>query len=223
MDFVKAIFTRKTPEQRMKEHKRGLDRTCRELDRERVKLECAEKKLIIEMKKAANQNQIAAVRIMAQDLVRSRRYSQRFRAMKAQLQAVSLRMTTMQSTAQLSQAMSQVTRAMHQMNSQVNLTGMQNTMREFDRQNQMMCMKEEIISDQMDLEEEEDDDEDQSDLEVRKVLDELCLGIGEKIRVTTKPTPTTVTPTTSATEEEDEEADRQLMVRFNALKAESSE
>lgn len=49
----------------LRENKRMITRAVRELDRERVSLEREEKRLTIEIKKAAKQQQMTAVKIMA--------------------------------------------------------------------------------------------------------------------------------------------------------------
>lgn len=56
----------------MRENKRMITRAIRELDRERVNLERNEKKLIMDIKKYAKENQMGAVKTMAKDLVRTR-------------------------------------------------------------------------------------------------------------------------------------------------------
>lgn len=76
----------------MREYKRSIDRTIRELEREKRTMEQQEKKLIADMKRMAKQNQMDAVKIMAKDLVRTRRYQTKFVNMRAQLQAVGLRL-----------------------------------------------------------------------------------------------------------------------------------
>jgi charged multivesicular body protein 2A len=58
---------------------------------------------------------------MAKDLVRTRRYIQKFYAMRTQLQAVSLRIQTLRSNQQMGEAMKGATRAMGLMNRQMNL------------------------------------------------------------------------------------------------------
>ena len=63
----------------------------RELDRERTTLQRQEKKIIADCKRAAKDGQMGAARVMAKDLVRTRKYIQKFYQMRAQLQAVSLR------------------------------------------------------------------------------------------------------------------------------------
>lgn len=57
-----------------------------------------------------------AVKIMAQDLVRTRRYVKKFMLMKANIQAVSLKIQTLKSQNTMGQAMKGVTRAMQNMN-----------------------------------------------------------------------------------------------------------
>lgn len=80
-----------TPAERLRKHQRALEKTQRELDRERTKLENQEKKLVQEIKKNAKAGQMGAVKVQAKDLVRTRRYIQKFYQMRTQLQAISLR------------------------------------------------------------------------------------------------------------------------------------
>lgn len=56
-----------------------------------MKLENQEKKLISEIKKSAKNGQMGACKIQAKDLVRTRRYIEKFYSMRTQLQAISLR------------------------------------------------------------------------------------------------------------------------------------
>lgn len=62
-----------TPQERLRKHQRALEKTMRELDRERIKLENQEKKTIAEIKKNAKNGQMGAAKIGAKDLVRTRR------------------------------------------------------------------------------------------------------------------------------------------------------
>lgn len=59
---------------------------------------------------------------MAKDLVRTRRYTKKFMLMKANIQAVSLKIQTLRSQNTMAQAMKGVTRAMQSMNKWVSLT-----------------------------------------------------------------------------------------------------
>ena len=55
MDF---LFGRKTPAELLKQNQRALTKAQRDLDRERVKLEQQEKKLIVDIKKNAKLGQM---------------------------------------------------------------------------------------------------------------------------------------------------------------------
>lgn len=216
MSFITNLFKRKSPEEQMKEYKRGLDRTCRDLERERNKLLTQEKRLVSEMRKMAKQDQVDSVKIMAKDLVRTRKHASKFYRMKTQIQAVSLRLQTMSSTAQMSRAMAGVTRAMQGMNAQMNIPAMQQVMREFERQNEVMGMKEEMMGDAID--EVMDDDgieEEETELEIAKVMDEVGLDFKNKVGVTDSALPSAAKPVAA---DEDAEEDKALEARLAALK-----
>lgn len=96
---------KKTPEELLRENQRTLNKAIRELDRERVKMEQQEKKLIADIKKMAKDNQLDSVKIMAKDLVRTRKYIKKFILMKANIQAVSLKVQTLRSQNAMASAM----------------------------------------------------------------------------------------------------------------------
>lgn len=106
----------------------------RDLERERVGLERQEKQLTADIRKHANAGQMDVAQIMAKDLVRTRRHIQKFHKLKGHLQAVSLRLQTLQSNAAMAQAMRGVTKAMMSMNRQMNIPQMQKIMMEFEKQ-----------------------------------------------------------------------------------------
>lgn len=66
----------------LRENKRMINRAVRELEREKVGLEREEKRLTMEIKKAARENQMSAVRVMAKDLVRTRQHITKFIEMR---------------------------------------------------------------------------------------------------------------------------------------------
>ncbi|XP_037133871.1 charged multivesicular body protein 2a [Syngnathus acus] len=179
MEFL--FGKRKTPEEMLKQNQRALNRAMRELDRERSKLEQQEKKIIADIKKMAKQGQMDSVNIMAKDLVRTRRYVKKFIMMKANIQAVSLKIQTLKSNNSMTQAMKGVTKAMATMNRQLKLPQIQKIMMDFERQSEMMDMKEEMMSDAIDDVLGDEDDEDESDAIVSQVLDELGLNLNDEL------------------------------------------
>merc|ERR1719500_2673195 len=93
----------------------------------------------------AKAGQMDAVKIMAKDLVRTRKAIKKFMLMKANIQAVSLK-----SQNSMAQAMKGVTKAMMMMNKQMKLPEIQKIMQEFEKQSEIMDMKEEMMNDVMD-------------------------------------------------------------------------
>lgn len=172
---------RKTPEEMMRQNQRALNKAMRDLDRERAKMEMQEKKLISDIKKMAKDNQMDAVKIMAKDLVRTRRYVKKFILMRANIQAVSLKVQTLRSQNAMALAMRGVTRALGSMNKQMNLPQIQRIMQEFEKQSDIMDMKEEMMNDVIDDVIGDEEDEEESDQVVAQVLDELGVQLNQKL------------------------------------------
>ncbi|KNE64625.1 hypothetical protein AMAG_09980 [Allomyces macrogynus ATCC 38327] len=179
MDFL--FGQRKTPAEMLRQHQRALNRAVRDLDREKAKLEQQEKKLIMDIKKSARAGQIGACKVMAKDLVRTRKYVQKFYQMRTQLQAVGLRIQTMRSNQAMTDAMKGVTKAMRSMNKQINLPQITKIMMEFEKESEMMDMKEEMMNDAIDDAMEDADDEDEEEEIVRKVLDEIGIDLDQQL------------------------------------------
>jgi len=165
----------------LRKNKRALDKAVRDLDRERMHMEQQEKKTIADIKKMAKEGQMDAVRIMAKDLVRTRRYVKKFMLMKANIQAVSMKIQTLRSQNAMAQAMKGVTKVMANMNRQMNLPQIQKILQEFEKQSEIMDMKDEMMNDVMDDALGDEGDEEESDAIVNQVLDELGLQLNDKL------------------------------------------
>lgn len=137
--------------------------------------------VIADIKKLAKEGQMDAVKIMAKDLVRTRRYVKKFMLMKANIQAVSLKIQTLKSQSTMAQAMKGVTQAMTSMNRQMNMPQIQKILMDFEKQSEIMDMKEEMINDVMDDAMEGEGDEEETDAVVAQVLDELGLQLGDQL------------------------------------------
>ncbi|KAF8582205.1 vacuolar sorting protein DID4 [Ramaria rubella] len=184
MNILETLFGRTvTPAERLRQHQRSLAKAQRELDRERSKLEQQEKKLIMDIKKSAKAGQMNACKVMAKDLVRTRRYVQKFYQMRTQLQAVGLRIQTLRSNQQMADAMRGATRAMGAMNRGLNLPSIQRIMNEFEKESATMDMKEEMMSDAVDdvMDDEAEDEEEEGDKILKEVLDEIGVGLQQQL------------------------------------------
>merc|ERR1711970_1289426 len=176
------LFGRKmTPDEMLRQNQRALNKAIRELDREKTKMEQQEKKIIADIKKMAKQGQMDAVKIMARDLVRTRRYVKKFMLMRANIQAVSLKIQTLKSQSAMANAMKGVTKAMGSMNKQMKLPEIQKIMMEFEKRSEIMDMKGEMMEDAIDDVMGDEDEEEESDAIVNQVLDELGLQLNDKL------------------------------------------
>ncbi|KAA1479358.1 Snf7-domain-containing protein [Dentipellis sp. KUC8613] len=184
MNIIESLFGRSvTPAERLRQYQRSLAKAQRELDRERTKLEQCERKLIADIKKNAKAGQMNACKVTAKDLVRTRRYVQKFYQMRTQLQAVGLRIQTIRSNQQMAEAMRGATRAMKSMNRGLNLPAIQRIMTEFERESASMDMKEEMMSDAIDdvMDDDLEDEEEEGDSVLKQVLDEIGVGLSQQL------------------------------------------
>jgi charged multivesicular body protein 2A len=78
-------------------------------------------------------------------------------------------------------AMKGVTKAMAQMNRQLNLPGLQRIMQEFERQNERMEMVSEVMGDAIDDALEGDEEEEETEELVNQVLDEIGIDINQEV------------------------------------------
>lgn len=202
------LFKSETPQQKLRKYKRSLDRTTRELDRERNKLTAQEKKIQIEMKQMAKKGEMDALRIMAKDLVRTRKNTQKMYLMRTNIQGISLHIQTLSSTNQMTQSMKGVAGAMRSMNRQMNIPAMAKIMRDFEKENELMGMKDEMMSDAIDeVLDNEGDDEEDAELEVQKAMDEAQIEMQKQLKVSSAPL-----------KKQDEETDEELMKRLDAIR-----
>ncbi|KAJ2694807.1 ESCRT-III subunit protein did4, partial [Coemansia spiralis] len=71
--------SRETPQEKLRKNLRALRKAQRQLTTEVTNMERQESKLLVDVKKAAKEGQMGACRIMAKDLVRTRRYMEKYR------------------------------------------------------------------------------------------------------------------------------------------------
>lgn len=74
-----------------------------------------------------------------------------------------------------------VTKAMQNMNRQLNLPQIQKILHEFEKQSEIMDMKEEMINEHIDDAMEDEGDEEETDAVVSQVLDELGLQLNDQL------------------------------------------
>ncbi|KAH8859125.1 Charged multivesicular body protein 2a [Schistosoma japonicum] len=172
---------RKTPEEQLRDSKRVIVRAIRETEREKKQLEQDCNRFVNEMRMLARLGQIDAVKVLAMQLVRTRNYIKKFNAIHTNLTTLSMKMQTQKSTAIMAGAMKKVALTLREMNSSMNLPQLQRVMMEFEKQTEIMDMKEEMISDAIDSTIGEPDDLEDSEAVVEKVLEELGIDLNAQL------------------------------------------
>jgi charged multivesicular body protein 2A len=94
----------------IREQKRTVEKSIRELTREKTGMERTEAQLINDIKKAAKAGQTKSCKIMAKDLVRTRKHREKFTNLCAQLRVMSLQMSEVSSQNALAESMKNVTK-----------------------------------------------------------------------------------------------------------------
>lgn len=187
--FEWAFGKKLTPQERLRKNQRALEKTQRELGREVTKLQQQEKKLISDIKKSAKLGQISSAKVQAKDLVRTKGYITKFNSMKAQLQAISLRIQSVRSNQQMAMSMRDATRVLGGMNRLMNLPQLSRIAQEFQKESDMMDQKQEFMDDAIDdamaFDEDGLGEDEQADEILNQVLDE----IGIDLNTTLKDTP----------------------------------
>ncbi|CAN3372569.1 hypothetical protein DIURU_004937 [Diutina rugosa] len=187
--FEWAFGKKLTPQERLRKNQRALEKTQRELTREVTKLQQQEKKLISEIKKSVKAGQVASAKIQAKDLVRTKGYIVKFNQMKAQLQAISLRIQSVRSNQQMAMSMHDATRLLAGMNRSMNLPQLSRIAQEFAKENDIMDQKQEFMDDVVDDAMAIDDDELGEDEQVDEILGKVMDEIGVDLNTTLKDTP----------------------------------
>lgn len=164
-----------TMQQQIRKNQRSIDKACRELDRERMKMEAQERSIKIQIKKLAKQGQVEAARIMAKDLVRVRNHITRTYQMRTQLQSVSMQLSTMRTNEAMAGAMGNAVKIMARMNKSLNLPAMQQVLMNFEMEHGKMEMTQEMMDDAMGDALAGPDEEELSEEILNQVMDELGL------------------------------------------------
>uniref|UniRef100_A0A6U2YI62 Uncharacterized protein n=2 Tax=Lotharella globosa TaxID=91324 RepID=A0A6U2YI62_9EUKA len=172
---------KKSPKEIVREQKRLVNRSVRQLEREITGLKREEAKIIKNIKKDAKANQMSSVKIMAKDLVRIRKQQTKFLNLTAQLRAISLQMTTVQSINTMSESIKKVSKAMTKLNAQIKLPELQKAINNFVKQSEKMEMKQEVMQDAMEDVFDDVEDEEESEQIVNQVLDELQINLDQQL------------------------------------------
>uniref|UniRef100_A0A0E0LKM8 Uncharacterized protein n=1 Tax=Oryza punctata TaxID=4537 RepID=A0A0E0LKM8_ORYPU len=182
MDAVKGLLRlRPTPRQqvrewqhRLRDDRLALDRRIRELQREEKKVEKA-------IREAAKRDDIVSAKILAKELVRSRRVVNRLHENKAQLSSVSMRLGQIIGTEMMVGQLAKSTEVMKIVNNLMKAPELAVTMQQFTKEVIKAEVKEKIVNDIVDSALDPENIEDDIEEEVDKVLAAVAIDIASQL------------------------------------------
>ena len=169
-----------TPKELARENKRIVDRAVRQIDRERNKLDQNEKKLLEEIKKLAKKNQHAPAKALSKDLIRTRNQVNQYYIMTSQLKAISMKLSTAEINSSMVEALKGVNHVMEKVNESMDISSIQQVLREFAKNSEKMEMQGEMMSDAIDAGMDNADDVEAADKVYMQICDEIGVELEEE-------------------------------------------
>eukprot|EP01038_Epipyxis_sp_PR26KG_P012047 gene12047-16121_t len=159
-----------------KEWKRNLAKEVRNIDRDIAKIKREEDKAIKECKALAKKGRTDAVKILAKQIVETRKTVERMHTAKAQLNSVSNHLQTTMSIMKMQGVITKSAEIMGTMNKLVSVKEISQTMNNMAREMERSGLIDEIVGDALDSMDSEGLDA-AADLEVDRIVSEITAGI----------------------------------------------
>ncbi|CAL8120249.1 unnamed protein product [Orchesella dallaii] len=170
-----------TREKMLHANNMALDKAIMELNVLRARMKQGENKILADTTKMAQEGQKEAVKTMTTDLVKLILNSNKVLAMVVNLQVVSTQIQSLRSPFAMSETMRGVTKEMKKLNRKLKLPQIQKILQEFEKQSEIMGMKEEMMNDAMDDALGDEDDEGHSYTDVTQILDGIDLQLKDQL------------------------------------------
>lgn len=177
----KIFGKQKTVKEHVRENKRELTRSTRDMDREILNLQRQEKLIQADIKKALKRNDERTARTLAKQIVQIRKQQERMMATKGNMTALGHKQSTMGANQAMMGAIGKSANIMGKMNAQMDMKQMSSTMAEFQKQNQMASMSEEMMDDVIDGMFDDDDMESETDQAMNEILDSIGIDLGNQL------------------------------------------
>lgn len=169
----------------------------------------------VAMKQAAKNNDQVAVRMLAKEMIRSRKAVNRMYVSKAQMNSVAMQLQNQVSQMKVSGSLKQSSEIMKDMNDLIKVKEVQQTMMSMSKEMAKAGLIDEMMNDTLDDALDEDISDTELETEVNKVVSEVVQGQMQGARVGTSRIPQKQQVAEEAPGEDDDE----LLQKFNALRA----
>ncbi|KAG0240360.1 Snf7-domain-containing protein [Mortierella sp. GBAus27b] len=213
VESVQRFFGKKTPEEMVRKWRTDINAQQRALDRQKRGIEAEEQKAKRMIKQMAKKGDIKTCKILAKELVRSKRQKDRIVTSKAQLNSISMHLQHQLATLKIAGTLQRSTELMGTVNNLVKLPEISAQMQEMSREMMRAGIIDEMIQDTMESMDDEELEE-EAEEEVNNVLFKITDGLlGEA------PLAAGNLPTEAEEELEEEPALDDMQRRLEALKS----
>ena len=154
---------------------RNIKREMRRIDRDVMGMSGNEKKTIAEIKKLAAKKEMSSVKILAKELVFLRKSRDRMILTKTQLNSISNQLTHQVALSKLSNCFEKSTEIMSAMNQIINVPEVHEIVTQMGKEMENMGLIENIMGDAVDAALADADTEEQTEVEIKKLLEELAI------------------------------------------------
>ncbi|EGG20246.1 SNF7 family protein [Cavenderia fasciculata] len=202
-----TVKEKPSPEEMVKKWKRELRKEDRGLDTQLRAIDMQEKKTIRMIKERVKAGDPKSAKVLAKEVVGSRRAKERIYTAKAQMNSVSLQLQSNLAMAKVAGHLAKSTEVMKFMNDLVKLPELSKIMMAMGAEMTKAGIIEEMITDVFDK---DDELEEEAEQEVNKIMDEILIQ-GPKVSDSSLEIP-------KEEEEKVDEKDDEIMNRLKALK-----
>ncbi|EDO06641.1 SNF7 family protein [Babesia bovis T2Bo] len=167
--------------EQLREKKREINRSIRQLDRNRMRQEREESILLQRLKTEAKKGHMKDLRIIAKQLVRTRKMINQYTNLKSHLSAILGQVDTAHNTKMLSSSIKSVNSVFTKFGQKTDMVEFEKTLQSLGRESELMNLKLDIISESMDNTFQDVDAAGEEDLIIAQVLEELGIDGSEGI------------------------------------------
>jgi len=210
-----GILSGPDPKEQAKQWRADMRGEMRKVDRQITKIQREEVKVKQSIKAAAKRGDNGSAKLLAKEIVRTRKAVTQLHTSKAHMNSVAMQITNQMSQKALSGQMKKSTEIMASMNKLMKVSEIQDTMQKMSTEMMKAGVIEEMTQDAMEALDESDDEE-AADEEVDKVLHELAtVAMGGAAAAGSR---TIEAKATAVAEKEDDDDMKALQARLEAIK-----
>ena len=222
-DFIMGLFGKSPdPKEQVSEWTKKLRKESNQIDRQINGIRREEAKVTKSLKDAAKKGDKDVCKVLAKEVVHSRKTVNKLYAAKANINSISMQMKGQLATLKVAGSLQKSTEVMKTMQQLVRLPEIQKTMMEMSREMMKAGIIEEMLEDTMESITDTDDMEQEADAEVDKILFELTAGkLGEAPSAVkdTLPAPAAATADPATEDDESEDDMEEMQQRLQALRS----